>query len=174
MTVGLFIPCYVDQFYPRVAVACLELLEKQGCRVDFPQDQTCCGQPMANAGFASMTTGCNRNFIRNFKDYDYIVAPSRGFRHATWPWPCRQGIQQLPGYVLFDDSLGIKDFSQVDDPDGAFLSFQNSFKVHQATDVSTCNVFNLVYFMYVNTCMTMMTRRRPAPSARKLLSSQNF
>jgi L-lactate dehydrogenase complex protein LldE len=76
MTVGLFIPCYVDQFYPRVAVACLELLEKQGCKVEFPPDQTCCGQPMANAGFASMTTGCNRNFIRNFKNYDYIVAPS--------------------------------------------------------------------------------------------------
>lgn len=76
MQVGLFIPCYVDQFYPRVGIATLELLEKLGCRVQFPAGQTCCGQPMANAGFASTTEGCNRNFIHNFSGFDYIVSPS--------------------------------------------------------------------------------------------------
>ena len=74
--VGLFIPCYVDQFYPKVAIATLELLEKLGCEVHFPTNQTCCGQPMANAGFAHLTMGCNNLFIDNFKDYDYIVCPS--------------------------------------------------------------------------------------------------
>lgn len=69
-------PCYVDQFYPGVAIATLELLEKLGCNVDYPLQQTCCGQPMANSGFASLTHGCNRNFIKNFSGYDYIVAPS--------------------------------------------------------------------------------------------------
>ena len=43
MTVGLFIPCYVDQFYPNVAIATLELLEKHGVDVVFPLKQTCCG-----------------------------------------------------------------------------------------------------------------------------------
>ena len=76
MTVGLFIPCYVDQFYPKVAVATLELLESLGCDVRYPLDQTCCGQPMANAGFARWTDGCNANFAANFKGFDYIVAPS--------------------------------------------------------------------------------------------------
>jgi L-lactate dehydrogenase complex protein LldE len=76
MKVGLFIPCYVDQFYPRVAIATLELREKYGCRVDFPPKQTCCGQPMANAGFASAATGCNKNFINSFSGFDYIVSPS--------------------------------------------------------------------------------------------------
>lgn len=76
MTVGLFVPCYIDQFYPKVAVATLHLLERLGCRVDFPLKQTCCGQPMANAGFASSTHGCNSNFINNFSRYDYIVGPS--------------------------------------------------------------------------------------------------
>ena len=74
--VGLFIPCYVDQFYPKVAIATLELLEKLGCEVHFPTNQTCCGQPMANSGFAHLTMGCNNLFIDNFKDYDYIVCPS--------------------------------------------------------------------------------------------------
>ena len=76
MKVGLFIPCYVDQFYPKVAQATLELLEKLGCDVHFPLNQTCCGQPMANSGFARLTTACDANFIENFKDFDYIVSPS--------------------------------------------------------------------------------------------------
>ena len=76
MTVGLFIPCYVNQFYPQVAVATLELLEKAGCQVEFPLSQTCCGQPMANSGYEHLTEGCNELFIRNFARYDYIVCPS--------------------------------------------------------------------------------------------------
>ena len=50
MHIGLFIPCYIDQFYPQVGLATLELLERQGLQVEYPQEQTCCGQPMANAG----------------------------------------------------------------------------------------------------------------------------
>ncbi len=76
MKVGLFIPCYVDQFYPNVAIATLQLLQKHGCEVNFPLNQTCCGQPMANAGFDSLSTGCNKNFIHNFSGFDYIVGPS--------------------------------------------------------------------------------------------------
>ena len=76
MKVGLFIPCYIDQFYPKVAIATLQLLEKLGCEVQYPLQQTCCGQPMANSGFASLTHGCDQNFIKNFSGFDYIVAPS--------------------------------------------------------------------------------------------------
>ncbi|TBH70477.1 (Fe-S)-binding protein [Aquirufa antheringensis] len=76
MRVALFVPCYIDQFYPQVAVASLELLEKLGCEVVVPADQTCCGQPMANSGFASSTEGCDTNFTTNFAGFDYIVGPS--------------------------------------------------------------------------------------------------
>ncbi len=55
MTVALFIPCYIDQFYPKVGIATLQLLEKFGCDVVFPLNQSCCGQPMANSGFASLS-----------------------------------------------------------------------------------------------------------------------
>jgi hypothetical protein len=50
MRVGLMIPCYVDVFYPEVGIAALELLEKLGIEVEYPFDQTYCGQPMANSG----------------------------------------------------------------------------------------------------------------------------
>ncbi|HET8828505.1 MAG TPA: (Fe-S)-binding protein [Pelobium sp.] len=76
MKVALFIPCYVDQFYPNAAIATLQLLEKYGCDVSYPKNQTCCGQPMANSGFQHLTGGCDRNFVDNFKGFDYIVAPS--------------------------------------------------------------------------------------------------
>lgn len=76
MKIALFIPCYVDQFYPQVGIATLQLLQKHGCEVSYPLNQTCCGQPMANAGYASLTASCNRNFIHNFFAYDYIVSPS--------------------------------------------------------------------------------------------------
>lgn len=76
MKIGLFIPCYVNQFYPKVGIATYELLQKLGCTVEFPLDQTCCGQPMANSGYEHLTKGCDKNFIDNFSQYDYIVCPS--------------------------------------------------------------------------------------------------
>jgi len=76
MTVGLFIPCYVDQFYPGAAIATLQLLEKLGVNVVYPPNQTCCGQPMANSGFEHLSGGCNKLFIENFTGFDYIVSPS--------------------------------------------------------------------------------------------------
>jgi L-lactate dehydrogenase complex protein LldE len=76
MNVGLFIPCYVDQFYPQVAIASLQLLEKFGCSVGYPLNQTCCGQPMANSGYEYLSHACNHLFVKNFRDYDYIVCPS--------------------------------------------------------------------------------------------------
>ena len=54
MKVGLFIPCYVDALYPEVGVASYKLLKAFGVDVDYPLNQTCCGQPQANAGFESM------------------------------------------------------------------------------------------------------------------------
>jgi L-lactate dehydrogenase complex protein LldE len=76
MTVGLFIPCYIDQFYPQVGIATLELLEKLGCRVVYPPDQTCCGQPMANTGCEKEAVATYEHFVKQFQDFDHIVVPS--------------------------------------------------------------------------------------------------
>jgi len=76
MKIGLFIPCYIDQFYPHVGIATLNVLERLGLNVEYPLDQTCCGQPMANAGFEKYSKETSELFIRNFCPYDYIVSPS--------------------------------------------------------------------------------------------------
>ena len=49
--VQLFITCLMDTFFPDAGEAVLDVLESQGVRVEFPPDQTCCGQPAYNAGF---------------------------------------------------------------------------------------------------------------------------
>lgn len=72
----MFIPCYVDLFYPNAAIATLQLLEKLGITVFYPKNQTCCGQPMANSGFEHISNGCNDLFVKNFSEFDYIVCPS--------------------------------------------------------------------------------------------------
>jgi len=81
MKVALFVPCYVDAFFPEVGVATLELLEKLGVEVDYPLDQTCCGQPMANSGCQSDAAAAEALFVRNFKGYEYVVSPSGSCVH---------------------------------------------------------------------------------------------
>lgn len=76
MKVGLFIPCYINAIYPQVGVASYKLLKSLGVDVDYPLDQTCCGQPMANAGFESEASKLALRFDDLFKDYDYVVGPS--------------------------------------------------------------------------------------------------
>lgn len=74
--VGLFIPCYIDQLYPGVGWATVEVLERFGCSVEFPEGQTCCGQPMANTGCVAEAAPLARRFVEIFQDYEYVVCPS--------------------------------------------------------------------------------------------------
>jgi L-lactate dehydrogenase complex protein LldE len=76
LTVGLFIPCYVEQLYPQVGMATVRLLERHGVQVDYPEEQTCCGQPMANTGCADEAAPLAARFLRIFRGYEYVVAPS--------------------------------------------------------------------------------------------------
>ncbi len=77
MRIGLFIPCYIDQFYPRVGAATWRLLEHFGAgTIEFPEAQTCCGQPLANAGCDDQARPMAERFVEIFRDFDYVVAPS--------------------------------------------------------------------------------------------------
>jgi L-lactate dehydrogenase complex protein LldE len=76
MKVGLFIPCYIEQLYPQVGMATVEVLERHGVEVEYPQDQTCCGQPMANAGCGDDARPLAERFLRIFGGYDHVVCPS--------------------------------------------------------------------------------------------------
>lgn len=76
MSVALFAPCFVDQLYPRAAIAAIEVLERLGLQVDVPAGAACCGQPPANAGFERDAVPVLRAFVRTFVDYDHVVVLS--------------------------------------------------------------------------------------------------
>ena len=76
MKIGLFIPCYVDAVYPEVGMATYRLLRHLGLDVTYPKGQTCCGQPMANAGFERQAVPLAQKFEKLFEGFDYVVSPS--------------------------------------------------------------------------------------------------
>lgn len=76
MKVQIFIPCFVDQFYPQTAFNMVKVLEKAGCEVEYNPNQTCCGQPAFNAGFQGEAKKVASKFINDFSTPDFIVAPS--------------------------------------------------------------------------------------------------
>lgn len=76
MNVALFITCLTEQFAPRAAVAATVVLERLGCRVHFPESQTCCGQPMFNTGHHGDAAILARRMIDVFEPFQAIVTPS--------------------------------------------------------------------------------------------------
>lgn len=108
MRVSLFIPCYVDQFYPQVGVATVELLEKFGCQVDYAAEQTCCGQPMANAGYAALNHKLDGQNMNIFGKAEIVVGPS-----ASCVLHLKEHV--LQGRRVYELTEFLTDVLQIDD-----------------------------------------------------------
>lgn len=76
MQVQLFIPCFIDQFYPQTGINTLRLLEKAGCQVSYNSAQTCCGQPAYNSGYLDEATQLAKKFLSDFDSHIPVVSPS--------------------------------------------------------------------------------------------------
>lgn len=84
MKVYLFVTCLVDTFFPEVGEGMVKVLERLGADVEFPPDQTCCGQPAFNSGYREEARSVAERFISIFEDAvtnsrdreTYIVCPS--------------------------------------------------------------------------------------------------
>src|SRR5436190_22625437 len=74
--VSLFVTCLVDLLYPQVGEAAVALLEDAGVAVDFPQTQTCCGQPAYNSGFQDDARRVAVTLLDAFDDAEAVVSPS--------------------------------------------------------------------------------------------------
>ena len=74
--VSLFITCFNDTMFPATGQAVVALLERLGVGVDFPLEQTCCGQMHFNTGYAEETIPLVRRFVRVFADSELVVSPS--------------------------------------------------------------------------------------------------
>jgi L-lactate dehydrogenase complex protein LldE len=76
MRVSLFVTCLTDLFYPDVAASMVRVLCRLGVAVDFPRDQTCCGQPALNSGFTDEFRSVAARMIDVFQDAETVVTPS--------------------------------------------------------------------------------------------------
>jgi L-lactate dehydrogenase complex protein LldE len=76
MRVALFITCFNDTLFPRTGQAVVEVLERLGHEVAFPEAQTCCGQIHANSGYGHEAIPLTERFVRVFGDEAVIVSPS--------------------------------------------------------------------------------------------------
>ncbi len=74
--VALFITCFNDTLFPETGRATVALLERAGCEVVFPEEQTCCGQMHGNSGYAREALPLVRRFVEVFAGFDAIVSPS--------------------------------------------------------------------------------------------------
>jgi L-lactate dehydrogenase complex protein LldE len=74
--VSLFVTCIVDQLFPKIGLAMADVLESLGFAVDFPEAQTCCGQPAFNSGYRAEARSAARYFLDVFEKNEAIVVPS--------------------------------------------------------------------------------------------------
>ncbi len=76
MRIALFIPCFIDQLYPNVGISVVRVLERLGHEVEFPESQTCCGQPAFNSGYWDQARDVACGFLDAFAGAEVIVGPS--------------------------------------------------------------------------------------------------
>ncbi len=76
MKISLFIPCFINQFYPQVGINIVEIFERLGHTVDYPESQTCCGQPPFNSGYWDESRSAAEKMIEAFVDSEVVVSAS--------------------------------------------------------------------------------------------------
>ncbi len=74
--VHLMVPCFVNQLFPDTGISTVKILREFGCKVSYPEEQTCCGQPAFNSGYWDQAAELADRLIGIFKDAEYVVAPS--------------------------------------------------------------------------------------------------
>src|SRR4029077_12280480 len=74
--VALFIPCFVDQLTPEVGLDVVRVLRRLGFEMEFPQEQTCCGQPAFNTGYWNDARPVAERFLQTFRNTEQVVCPS--------------------------------------------------------------------------------------------------
>jgi L-lactate dehydrogenase complex protein LldE len=76
MTITLFIPCFVDLMFPRVGINIVEIFEKLGHKVEYPEDLTCCGQPAFNSGYWDEARAVALPVLQRLKNAEAVVIAS--------------------------------------------------------------------------------------------------
>jgi L-lactate dehydrogenase complex protein LldE len=105
--VALFIPCYIDQFFPSIGRSTAALLERYGAPTVFPDRQTCCGQPAFNSGYWEEARRVIRHFCRAMQGQKWIVCPSGSCAAMCRVFDTGRRVFELCEFLV--DILGVTD-----------------------------------------------------------------
>jgi L-lactate dehydrogenase complex protein LldE len=105
--VALFVTCFNDTLFPQTGRAVVALLERLGCAVDFPEQQTCCGQMHGNTGYQRDGDALARRFERVFADAQTVVSPSASCVAYLREKGAGERVYELTEFVC--DVLGVED-----------------------------------------------------------------
>lgn len=136
LNVALFITCLTDQFYPTVGIAVTKVLERLGCSVTFPENQTCCGQPFYNNGLAPEAAELAKRYIEIFEPYDYIVTPSGS---------CCAMVREHFAEILGDDPAWKTGLQRVHDRTFEFVEFLDKVLKFDASRYALPNQTTLTF-----------------------------
>ena len=165
--VSLFVPCFIDQLLPQVAVDTVKVLRRIGCAVDFPEDQTCCGQPAFNTGYWDEARPCAEHFVQVFKYAEIIVCPSGS---------CATMVRKFYSDLLTTSSLRAEAMAV------ASRTFELSeflVKVAGVTDVGATFPHTVTYHASCHATRELQVREEPLKLLRevkglKLIEMQRF
>lgn len=110
MRVSLFVTCFNDTLFPQTGRATVRLLERLGCEVAFPLEQTCCGQMHLNSGYRREGIALARRFARVFDGAEVVVTPSAscaGMLRSQLPAGQAAPVLELTEFLV--DRLGVED-----------------------------------------------------------------
>lgn len=163
MKIGLFIPCFIDQLYPQAGMASLELLEKQGYEVVYPEEQTCCGQPMANTGCQKDVKKLAIKFVKLFAGFDYVVSPSAScvvMVKEQYP----EYVSHLPEFKhlqshIYEICEFLHDVTKIKHLEAYFpykVGLHNSCHGHRLLNLGRASELNLPYFSKLENLLNLV------------------
>jgi L-lactate dehydrogenase complex protein LldE len=125
--VSLFIPCFVDHLNPEAGLDMVRLLRRIGCAVEFPEEQTCCGQPAFNTGYWNDARPLAERFVKIFRAAEAVVCPSgscatmvRNFYPELLAGTALHGEAQSLGQRVFEFSEFLVKVARVSDVGASF------------------------------------------------------
>jgi L-lactate dehydrogenase complex protein LldE len=157
-TVSLFVTCLVDQVLPEVGIASVHLLERLGFEVDFPAEQTCCGQPFFNSGFPEEARLLAKKTIQDLEGCETVILPG-GSCTAMIRAEYAHLLEGEPEWVQRAEDLAGRTFELSE-----FLDMQDiPWEAHKTSG-------SLTYHDSCHMCRTLGIRGAP----RRLLGSAGF
>ena len=134
MKASLFVTCIADNFFPQVGESVVKILKKNGVEIDFPEEQTCCGQPAFNAGYWDEAREVAKGLIKAFEKSEYVVSPSGS---------CVAMIKEDYPQLFAGDSLWETKIQELGDKTYEFSQFLvNVLKIE---DIGACKKAKVVY-----------------------------